>query len=327
MIYKQRETPAILMGQQALVRRLKPAHPNFLKLQRDLYNSQAGFSGEKEFDYQLRDFKPDYPHAILHDISLQQDRVYFQIDSLLITPSCIILCEVKNVAGKLVITQHPTQFIKEEVDGKRTVLRSPIEELERKKYFLARWLKERNVEVPLIDFVVLAYRNELSVENLATEKIAFTYELPNRLRRLEMQQEWLSPNEIQVLANQITHHHRNYDPFPLSAKYDFAPQDIQSGVSCSKCGQLPMKWLIKMWQCNRCGHRDKTAHISALQDWYCMYGPNITNQQLRRFLHIGNRHTARRLLNTPHTQATGNGRGAVHFISKDILTLNETSIF
>lgn len=326
MIYKQREAPRILNGQKALLRRLRATHPKYPKLQKDYYNSKAGFSGEKDFDYQLREFRPDYPHAILHDVYLQQDRVYFQIDSLLITPNYVILCEVKNIAGKLHITQHPTQFIKEESNGERTVLKSPIEELERKKYFLTRWLQERGIEIPLVDFAVLAYQNELSIENLASDKVAFAYEMPNRLRRLVMQQEWLSANEIQQLAYQIKKHHRNYNPFPLSEKYDVLPTDLLTGVICSNCHNLPVQWTHKTWRCKKCGHRDTKAHISALHDWYCIWGPNITNQQLRQFLHIGNRHTARRLLNTPHTRATGNGRGAFHYISPNILIKTNESL-
>ncbi|MDV6378764.1 nuclease-related domain-containing protein [Sporosarcina sp. GW1-11] len=227
MIYKQRGIPKVLIGQQALLRRLSPDHAKFKKLQKDYYNSQAGYSGEKDFDYQMREFKPDYPYAILHDVYLQQDQVYFQIDSLLITPSCIVVFEVKNMAGKLLITQHPTQFIKEEPNGDRTVLKSPIEELERKKYFLTRWLRKNGVEIPLVDFVVLAYQNELIIENLATDKVAFSYEMPNRLRKLEMNQDWLSSREIRQLASQINTFHCNYNPFPLNKKYDVLPNDIR----------------------------------------------------------------------------------------------------
>ncbi|PIC79976.1 hypothetical protein CSV75_08355 [Sporosarcina sp. P18a] len=324
MIYKQRKVPEILVGQQLLLKRLRPNHPNFLKLQKDCYNSQAGFGGERDFDYQMREFKPDYPYAILHDLYLQQDQVYFQIDSLLITPSAIIVFEVKNMAGKLFITQNPTQFIKEELSGNRLVLKSPIEELERKKYFLTRWLKDHEIELPLLDFVVLAYQNELVIENLATDKVVFAYEVPNRLRRLENQQTILSNDEIRQLAHQLKTHHRAFHPYPLHKKYEVSLSDIQSGVFCTSCQHSQMTWLSKTWRCLHCGHRDLKAHFPALQDWYCVFGPHITNNQLRQFLSISSRHTARRLLTTPNTNVTGSGRAAIYHISSKILLMNES---
>ena len=48
------------------------------KIRTDFYNGKAGFGGEREFDYQLRDFIPPYPHAILHDIFLKHEHAYFQ---------------------------------------------------------------------------------------------------------------------------------------------------------------------------------------------------------------------------------------------------------
>ena len=323
MIYKRREVPKILIGQQALLNRLSSNHPNYLKLQRDCYNSQAGFGGERNFDYQMREFKPDYAYAILNDIYLQQDQVYFQIDSLLITPSFIVVFEVKNMAGKLLITQNPTQFIKEELNGDRLVLKSPIEELERKKYFLTRWLKDNGIELPLLDFVVLAYQNELIIENLATDKVLFSYEVPNRLRRLEIRKELLSSCEIRQLAYQLNKHHQDFNPYPLNKKYDILLHEVKPGIICPSCQYSQMSWLSKTWRCLHCGHRDLKAHYPALQDWYCIFGSHITNSQLRQFLCINSRHTARRLLTTPNTSVSGSGRSAIYHISSEIL-LNET---
>lgn len=320
MIYKKREVPKILAGQRMLLRRLHPTHSNYARLQKDFYNSQAGFSGERDFDYQMREFKPDYPHAILHDIYLQQDHVYFQMDSLLITPSFIVLFEVKNMAGKLLITQNPTQFIKEELNGDRIVLKSPIEELERKKHFLIRWLKDKGLELPILDFTVLAYHNELTIENLTTDKVAFSYEMPNRLRRLGMDKEFLSERQISRLAQQFTQSHREFNPYPLCKKYEIQVQDIQSGVYCTSCENSQMSWISKTWRCSYCGHRDLKAHLPALQDWYCIIGPHITNKQLRQFLSVTSRHTARRLLTTPNTHVTGSDRAAIYRITPEILS-------
>ncbi|PID15772.1 hypothetical protein CSV62_16015 [Sporosarcina sp. P35] len=101
ILYKTRSIPKLIIGQDALLKRLPINHEKYEKVRNDLYNGKAGFGGEREFDYQLRDFIPAYPHAILHDIFLKHGHAYFQIDSVIITPSTIILFEIKNIAGRL----------------------------------------------------------------------------------------------------------------------------------------------------------------------------------------------------------------------------------
>lgn len=290
-------------------------------MQKDFYNSRAGLSGERELDYHLREFRPDYPFAILHDVYLQHRQIYFQIDTLLITPGRIILCEVKNIAGKLQITRHPTQFIKEEVNGVRSVLKSPIEELVRKKYLLTCWLNERKLKIPLRDFVVFAYQNELSIENTEADQIAFSYEMPNRLRQLQIEERYLNSNEIRELALQIHQQHKAYNPFPVAEKYGVSFEDMITGVFCANCQSRAMHRRLMNWLCKTCGYSDRTSHLAALSDWFCMYGPQITNKQARHLFQINNRGTVNTLLRNSYVTVSGNGRGAIHTISPAILTL------
>ena len=57
------------------------------------------------------------------------------MDSLLITPSFIIIFEIKNLAGKITVKSNPTQFIHENIE--RKIIQSPITELETKGDFFA----------------------------------------------------------------------------------------------------------------------------------------------------------------------------------------------
>lgn len=319
MIYKAREMPKLIIGQHALLKRLPPSHEKYEKIRSDFYNGKAGFGGEKEFDYQLREFIPPYPHAILHDLFLKQDHAYFQIDSLLITPSLIILFEIKNIFGKLHIKQNPTQFIRESTNGERTVLKSPLAELERKKHYFEGWLKQRNITIPLTEFVVFAYQNEFTIENTAPSHIAFSYEIPNKLRTLEMHPPILTPEQIHRLANELTQAHRKYDPFPLIEKYKLNPKELISGVTCPACNHLSMHWQSRKWRCRACGHKDLHAHLTTLQEWYCLTGTYLTNQQFRQFTNIHSRHVAKRLLANPFTQLTGKKRHAIYHLSPKLL--------
>lgn len=312
--------PKLIIGQHSLLKRLPFNHEKYEKIRNDFYNGKAGFGGEKEFDYQLRDFVPPYPHAILHDIFLKQDHAYFQVDSIMITPSAIILFEIKNIAGKLHIKQNPTQFIRESVNGERTVLKSPIEEMERKKHYFANWLRQRNIEIPLIDYIVFAYQNELTIENTSSHRLAFSYEIPNRLRSLEIKEDILNADQIKRLANELIKTHRQYDPFPLIEKYALTVQDLATGVACTNCNQLMMQWRAKSWHCRACGHKDRTAHHATLAEWYCIGGPQLTNQQFRHFTNIHSRHIAKRMLANPYTQLSGKKRSAIYQLSPQLIT-------
>lgn len=321
MIYKQRSAPGQLIGLHALLQRLPATHPAYGKIQNDLYNAKAGFGGEKEFDYQLREFKPDYPHAILHDLYLKHGDFYFQIDSLLITPFAIVLFEIKNIAGKLHIKQNPTQFIRESASGERTVLKSPIEELERKKFHLSGWLNQRNLQVPLLDYTVFAYHNELTIENMEAHRIVFSYEVPNKLRSMQMNENCLTERQIGQLAGWLTAAHREFRPKPLLQRYMLDPSELIPGVRCTNCGQLSMQWRLRTWRCQSCGYAESAAHLSALKDWYCIKGDQLTNRQFRYFCRLPSRHVAKRLLANPYTMLHGKKRYSSYHVSSKILLL------
>ncbi|GKV66245.1 MULTISPECIES: nuclease-related domain-containing protein [unclassified Sporosarcina] len=321
MIYKTREMPRVMIGQHALLKRLPSAHPKYEKVRMDFYNGKAGFGGEKEFDYHLREFVPCYPHAILHDLYLKYDQFYFQIDSLLITPSVIVLFEIKNIAGKLHIKQNPTQFIRESAAGERTVLRSPIEELERKKYFLRNWLAQRKVDIPIIDYVVFAYHNELNIENMEAHRIVFSYEVPNKLRALEMDTAILNERQVQHLASELAKSHRVFDPLPMKQKYDLASEELMTGVTCQVCDRFSMQWRMRTWQCQTCGYKDPLCHLNTLQEWLCIEGGQVTNQQFRQFSRISSRHTAKRLLTNEFTELHGKNRTSTYQLSSRLLSI------
>ncbi|PIC85433.1 hypothetical protein CSV72_13535 [Sporosarcina sp. P20a] len=326
MLYKTRTIPKLIIGQQSLLKRLPVNHDKYEKIRTDFYNGKAGFGGEREFDYQLRDFIPPYPHAILHDIFLKHEHAYFQIDSILITPSMIILFEIKNIAGKLHIKQNPTQFIRESVNGERTVLRSPIEEMERKKHYFASWLQARNIDIPLVDYIVFAYQNELTIENTSSHRLVFSYEIPNRLRNLEMKEDILNANQIKKLANELLKTHRHYDPFPLIEKYALSIKDLASGVTCPNCEQLTMLWRTRSWQCQACGHIDRHAHHATLAEWYCIGGEQLTNRQFRHFTNIHSRHIAKRMLANPFTEMSGKKRNAIYQLSPQLLKTDNLNL-
>ncbi|MGG0644695.1 nuclease-related domain-containing protein [Sporosarcina gallistercoris] len=311
MIYKHRTKPRLLSGLLALEKRLSPTHEKYDYIKSELYKIRAGYGGEQEYDRYMKEVRTDYPHAILHDLSLQHEGVHFQIDSLFITPDTIIISEVKNIADKIFIKANPTQFMKQLPDGSRLLFRSPIAEVERKIQFLEQWLASRNIVVTVKGLIVFAYNNEMFIEEKPSMKVITAYEAPTYFRSLTPQNESLESRDIAEIAKTLARGHTEYNPFPITARYKIGERDIRGGVFCSEC-EIPtiMRWSELRWYCSVCGVREIGSHQSAVIDWFMLMSSPLTNRKFCEFTGITSRHTAKRMLARSDIQKQGKGRGS-----------------
>ena len=313
MLYKQRTMPKLLQGLLALEKRLSPTHPQYDYIQKELYKTRAGYGGEVEYDRYMKEVRTDYPHAILHDLSLQQEGVYFQIDSLFITPEAIIITEIKNRAGKILIKTNPTQFLQVSAEGESTVFRSPIVEVNRKQQFLERWLAKRNIHIPVRGIIVFAHNNELLIEEQPPMPVFSSYEAPIYFRSLEIQDCVLDKRMIEKIATSLVQSDRQYNPPLLSTRYRISKQDMIPGVFCPGCtGTEVMQWEKLRWNCPRCGNVSATEHEKALGEWFLIVSGNITNRAFCEFTGVPDRHTAKRLLARSRLHRRGKRAGSVY---------------
>lgn len=308
--------PKKLIGLSALMPRLHPSHIDMQRIKEELRIRKAGYNGEGNFDKHLLEFKPHYPHAILHDICLIQNGVYFQMDSILITPAFIIITEVKNIAGKIIVKSNPTQFIQESPTGERKVLSNPIAELERKQLFLIEWLKQREIDISISGLVAFAFTNELIFENVPETKITFTNEALTYLYSLSVDKEIISKDIIRKLAFELRNNHQEYDPFPLTKLMNISPIDILPGVICPACNTIGMQWKHRKWACQSCNQTGTECHIAALADWICLIGNRITNKEFRRFMLLNDRHVTRRFLARSGLSHEGKGKGSFYVMKE-----------
>lgn len=314
MIYKKRTMPNELKALLSLNKRLPSNHEKKHAVQKNLLICQAGYNGELEFDAHIKEFQSAYPHAILHDLYLQQDGAYFQIDSLLITPSSITVIEVKNHKDKTVIKANPTQFIRVFQNGDRKPMRNPYIEVDRKIHLLKNWLDKRGIQIPIDGILTFAHTNELAIEHPSPEmKTMLTYEAPAHFRSLPVNEQILDGHAIYNLAHALLEHHKDYNPFPLADLYDIDPEDITPGVICPSCDQLGMQWGREKWNCPSCRHTGKTEHHQTVQDWFMLIQPQMTNREFRYFTQLNNRNVARGLLAKSGLQLIGE-RKAAHYI-------------
>ena len=298
-----------MLGMQSLLNRLPRNHHQYSRVEEDVRRRKAGFAGVENFDKHIREFRPSYPYGLLHDICLIQDGVYFQMDSVLITPGNILIFEIKNLGGKLTVKAKPTQFIQEN-NGDRKVIHSPIIELERKKLFLDRWMRERGMDVPITGMVALAFTNELYVEEETNIIIASTQEIPIILNKMAIENKKWGRREISNIANEMARLHQEYNPFPLTLTMKIPRNDILSGVICPNCKRFGMKWKRRKWVCGGCTYSAVDCHIPSINDWFYLIDKKITNRDFREFTGVENRHISKRLLQNAGLELVGTRKAA-----------------
>lgn len=317
MLFKQRTKSMQLQGLESLAKRLSPTHEKYRFIQEELYKARAGFGGEQEYDRCMKEVHTDFPYAILHDLSLQQDGVHFQIDSLFIASDRVIITEVKNIADKLIVKANPTQFLKESQNGSRTVFRNPIAEVDRKIHFLTSWLHARDFHLPVTGLITFAHNNEILIEEPPSIPILPNYEAPAFFRELAIESPTLSKQDIQNLAHIFLTDHQDYDLFPLAARYGIHPVELMNGVLCPNCPNAQV--IIRkenMWSCPLCGHKGRAPYEHAIKEYFMLVGKSLTNREYCGFTGLTCRHTAKRLLSNSLLRKVGTRKATTYTLAK-----------
>ncbi|MBM7587965.1 hypothetical protein JOC86_004540 [Bacillus pakistanensis] len=142
MIVKPRDIPLSIMKLKALKSRLPHNHPKISKINEALVISLAGLKGENSIDFPLS-FLTDNKYLIFHDLRLEYNQYYFQIDTLLVSKSHILIIEVKNIAGTIYFDQEFNQMIRVK-DGIEEAFADPLIQVQRHETQLKSWLKKKN---------------------------------------------------------------------------------------------------------------------------------------------------------------------------------------
>ncbi|WP_379970436.1 nuclease-related domain-containing protein [Ectobacillus sp. sgz5001026] len=313
MIVKKREIPLFLLKLKALLRRLPPQHPKFPVISEDFKKRQSGYNGECSIDYQLS-FLDETKYSIFHDIRLQDQTHFFQIDTLLMSTKFALIIEVKNIAGTLYFDPLFEQLIRTK-DGEETAFPNPIHQVQRQELQLRNWFAaQRLKEVPIFSLVVISNPQTIiqtapSPTNLPN-KVIHRNLLPTKINQFEnkIKAPILTEKELKKGIRLLQKHHTEADVSILE-RYQISSDELINGVFCPSCESIPLTKIHGAWLCQTCQTKSKDAHFAALNDFKLLIGPNITNGQMREFLHIPTMKAASRLLlsmNLPYTGAKKN---------------------
>lgn len=280
------------------------------KVLQKLKIKKAEVWGEREIEFPLQ-FLDQEKYLIMHNLRIPDDYGFFQIDTLLLTRSYLLILEVKNWQGKVIFSENGqvTRILEEQETG----FQNPISQVKMQKYRLSKWLQNNHFpNMPITFLVVISSpKTIIHASTQIPKEVIHNADLFFKITQLEQHYTdlFLEQNELMELATQLKEEHTKPSNIQLVNK-----QDIAKGVICPQCDHLPMIRRKRKWYCELCKHYSSTAHLSSLFEYSLLFGDTITNKEARDFLNIDSPDVARRLLAMAGFPATGNTKDRMYSI-------------
>ncbi|WP_394219580.1 nuclease-related domain-containing protein [Halobacillus trueperi] len=295
MIIKPRVIPPDISHLQMLQHRLNPHHPAVSHVEETLSTKQAGWNGEQSLDFHLDYLKG--AHYILHNLRLHDGHHFFQMDTVILFPSFILILEAKNMIGQISIHREKKEM-RRETEG----FQDPVEQAERQKYLLEEWLMSKlGIQVP-IDFLVVFTNRRCTLEfdssdSRIYEKVIRASSLMDAVQKKKNvhQGKIFKKEEILQIGHALAEAHQDHVPNYMK-RFNLSYSDLQKGVRCPDCGKYSMKRTKMKWICSVCSHISLHAHEQALREYAVLVAKTISNKEARNFLKISSRHVVYRLL-------------------------------
>ena len=185
MISKERPIPIKIQKLQVLLDRLLLNHPKIPFIKDNLSKSLAGYNGEKAIDYYLN-LLPDEHFYILHDMRLNVNGRYFQIDTLLLTDSFALIIEVKNIAGVINFDTTFNQMIQFK-KGIEIALPDPTIQISMQESQLRKWLHQHHFPlIPIRTIIVISNPQTIirSDDKSISKQVIHAASLPQKISQI-----------------------------------------------------------------------------------------------------------------------------------------------
>jgi len=282
------EKPIHLKQAEALERRTPINHPKRKELEMKLRNLESGYQGEKTLHYFLG-LLPSKKYHIFHGLRLPVGDTHFQIDALLISSKVIIILDAKNYSGKLLIEK---QQLTQEYNDSKEVYDNPIAQVNRHKLLLRNFFEKYDIPVTPIEPLVVLTRSSTEVKMAPgyTEAEKKVCRVNNLLMKLEEIEKY-SRHEIfdsKIMSKMKRHLLAKHEPLinDLEKVYGIKLGETMTGVRCRNCTYIPMNYYKGTWICPKCNTVSKDAYLEAVNDYFLIIKPTMTNSELRAFLHL-----------------------------------------
>ena len=317
LIVKIRIVPLSMEVLEALLRRLSPFYKRRSEIELDYRHRLAGYDGEKRLDQVLKKL-PDEEFHILNDLRLPcKDGGYFQIDSLLLTKSVAMILEAKNIAGELVFEKN--QFTRRQ-NGETERFINPVLQAYEQARELKAWMKRHNLRELPIEYFFVNCNSKTKVYaepgmEYMLERVCTCEDVHHKMTELHSryQKEMIGTKDLQLVEKLLMKEHTPLQIKDILQKYQIDSSEILTGVQCPYCQAIPMIYKRGKWICPKCSKTSNTAHIPAINDFFLLYKPWITNAEIRYFLHTPSPHIARRILISTGLPSSGKFKARVYY--------------
>lgn len=313
LISIKRNTPALLKGIPRLIARIPPNHRKVQHLKEQLYRISAGYSGECNVDSYIERTRFPESTKVFTDVQLRiSPNFTFQIDTLIITESYVLIVEVKNIKGTIRFVQNPPHLEQVLETGDEAVIDCPVYQVESNKLNLDEWLLQRGIKLKTLGLVVLANSNTKVKDVPEDFPIIYKKQLPFYLQSFRSFETVFSTAQINEISKEIDKEQQNFNPFPLCSYFHIDQQDLRTGFICHYCNQLLQRKSLRTWRCSRCEKDIKNPYEIAINDWFMLVKNSITNEECRKFLNLKDSNAARYVLSSSLLVKKGKSTGTFY---------------
>lgn len=321
MIKKDHTITINIQKIEALRRRISSTHLKVPLINKEFRIRKSGFKGEESVDYPLSLIQ-DKKYFIFHDVRLQFQNHYFQIDTLILSQNFFIMIETKNYSGTIYFDETFHQLINT-YDGKEVAYQDPLLQSERHLSQFKKWLKAHHFQdIPIIPIVAISKSSTIikasKIHASRYKNVIHSIDLSLKIEAYEKmyRTEIFSLKEIKNLSKLILKKHIPLE-LDILKQFQIQPSEIKKGVHCPKCFTIPMIRNHRRWECQHCGHTSKNAHLYSLYDYSLLISPTITNKELRDFLMIPSRSSGTYILTSMNLEYIGETKGRRYILRFD----------
>lgn len=314
---KEFSFPKIYFLLKALKSRLEQSHVVWPMVATEFASMEKGIQGEKSLLYYL-EMLSDSKYYIFHDLRLKYKNKYFQIDYLILGTAFALVLEVKKYNGDLHFDKDFNQMIVIKKNSKKK-RKNPVLQARMQARKLKCWIEENNFpEIPILYLFVNA-NEETEIQTVPgneqmTRYIVNSEGLLDKIDQIDhfYKMDGLDTKTLRKLCKLFLSSHTPEDPDILK-EFHLSPKDLIKGVQCPHCESYPMKYIYGIWHCSNCSHKSKTAHIPAVEDYFLLIKPSITNSELRKFLNLTSSKAAHKILNSMDLCYSGTLKTRVYY--------------
>jgi len=316
------ERPDSIEQLRAIERRLPPQHLASLVAKKQLVRELAGIKGQNAIRFPLNFIHGLEPPVIIHNLCLEDEYGLFEIDTLLICPRFILLNEVKNWYGTLLV-DNENQVVRVGDNEAEEGMANPFSQVKVQRFRLQKWLERQNfsmaAEMPLLYQIVISFSSTiikpLFPANELPDNLLHSNQLPWKLQQLYERHahSHLTTENISIMSRQLLAQHKVRQSNIMEA-LSVTGEDLIKGVFCPACASVPMAKGKAGWNCSECGHVSQHAHEAALRDYQLLFGNSITNKRARAFLRLDSPYAAKRILQKTTAYAAGEKSTRIYYL-------------